>query len=401
MKLDNKAIVEAVLPPGSADHIFWDDDVTGLGLRLREGGSRSFVVQYRADGRTRRASLPRGIKIADARAAARKLLAKVALGGDPQGEKIAKRKQIAHTFRSVVDAYLAAKQPELRPVSFRISKLYLTGSYFRPLHSLVVNAITRSDVATCIRAIARNHSAATAAAARRALSAFFAWAIADGMMGDAGNPVDGSHRPADPKPRDRVLTNDELVAIWRACQDDEFGRMVQLLILLGCRRQEIGGFRCSELDLNAGTWRLPEERSKNHRAHTLVLPQAALELLAAVPRQTDRDHLFGVRGTRGFAGWSKGKARLDARLGGSVQSWRVHDLRRTVATRMADIGILPHTIEATLNHQGGHKAGIAGVYNRSVYEREVKAALALWSEHVLALVEGRGSKVVPITRSVG
>jgi hypothetical protein len=86
MKLDSKTVAEATLPPGSADHIFWDDDVTGFGLRLRAGGSRSFVLQYRIDGRSRRASFPGSLKVADARAAARKLLAKVTLGGDPQAE---------------------------------------------------------------------------------------------------------------------------------------------------------------------------------------------------------------------------------------------------------------------------------------------------------------------------
>ena len=401
MKLDSKTVADATLPPGSTDHIFWDDDVTGFGLRLRAGGSRAFVLQYRIDGRTRRASFSGSLKVADARAAARKLLAKVALGSDPQAEKASKRRQATQTLRAVVEIYLAAKQPELRPISFRISRLYLQGPYFRALHKLALGNITRSDIAVCTRAIVRDHSTATAAAARRALSAFFAWAIADGLMGDAGNPVDGSHRPADPKPRDRVLTDSELVAVWKACQDDDFGRIVRLLILLGCRRQEIGGMRRNELHEGGAVWRLPPERSKNHRAHTLVLPQAALEILAAVSARPSREHLFGSSSPLGFVRWQEGKARIDARLGDSVQPFRLHDLRRTVATRMADIGILPHTIEAALNHQSGHKAGIAGVYNRSLYEREVKAALALWSEHVLALVEGRGSKVIPLKRSMG
>ena len=154
--------------------------------------------------------------------------------------------------------------------------------------------------------------------------------------------------------------------------------------------------RRNELHEGGAVWRLPPERSKNHRAHTLVLPQAALEILAAVSARPSREHLFGSSSPLGFVRWQEGKACLDARLGGSVRPWRLHDLRRTVATRMADIGILPHTIEAALNHQGGAKAGIAGIYNRSVYEREVKAALARWSEHVLALVEGRASKVVTL-----
>jgi integrase len=153
--------------------------------------------------------------------------------------------------------------------------------------------------------------------------------------------------------------------------------------------------RSGELDLDAGTWTLPKERSKNHRAHTFTLPTAALAIIGMVPR-SERDHLFGTRADRGFTAWDHGRAALDCHLAGAVKPWRLHDIRRTVATKMADIGIEPHIIEAVLNHYSGHRAGPAGVYNRSAYERAVKAALARWSEHVLALVEGRASNVVAL-----
>jgi integrase len=220
------------------------------------------------------------------------------------------------------------------------------------------------------------------------LSAFFSWAIADGLLGNGANPVDGSHRPDDPTPRDHVPTAAELVAIWNACGDDDFGRIVRLLILLGNRRAEVGGLCWSELDLDAGTWTLPAERSKNHRALTVVLPPRALAIIASVPR-TNRDHLFGDRTASGFTSWGGCKLDLDRRLGEAVKPWRLHDLRRAVATGMADLGVEPHHIEAALNHFSGHRRGVGGTYNRSTYERAVAAALARWSEHVLALVEGR------------
>jgi integrase len=398
MRLDLKSVAAATLPRGKTDHILWDDELPGFGLRLRAGGHRSWVVQYRTDGHTRRASIATVARLgpADARQAARKLLAKVALGHDPQQEKAGKRRQAAQTCHSVVEAYLAAKQGELRPVSYRIAKLYLTGPYFEPLHPLGVTAITRADVATCIRAVAKKHSVPTAAAARRALSAFFAWAIADGLLGSGANPVGGSHRPDDPKPRDRVLSPAELVAIWNAVGcDDDYGRVIRLLALTGGRANEIGGMRWSEFDLDAGTWTLPAERSKNHRAHMIALPPAALDIVVLVPR-SERDHLFGSRAGAGFTSWPWRKKELDCRLAGTVKAWRVHDIRRTVATGMADLGIEPHHIEACLNHFSGHRAGAAGIYNRSSYVRAVKAALARWSEHVLALVEGRESKVLPL-----
>jgi integrase len=263
---------------------------------------------------------------------------------------------------------------------------------------MTITAVTRADVAACIRAILRNHSVPTAAAARRALSAFFTWAIAEGLLANGANPVDGSFCPGDPAPRDHVPSNAELVAIWNACGDDDFGRIVRLLILLGNRRAEIGGLSWSEIDLDRGVWVLPAGRSKNRRSNAVVLPALALAIIQSVPR-TERDQLFGVRAGAGFASWSGSKLDLDRRLGSTVEPWRIHDLRRAVATGMADIGIEPHHIEACLNHYSGHRRGVAGVYNRSSYERAVAAALARWSEQVQALVDGGESKIVTLRRA--
>ena len=398
MRLDAKTIATLYLPPGKDDHIEWDSDLAGFGLRLRQGGKRVWVVQYRSPGsrRTRRVTLGSVKKLtpAQAREAARGLLAHVVTGRDPQGEREAKRAQAARTFRNAVEAYLAAKQPELRPVSYRIIKLYLLdGDYFRPLHGMGVNEIAHPDIAARISAITRSHSAHTAAAARRTISAAFRWFMEEGWT--TTNPVIGTRKPPQAKPREHVLTDAELAKVWKACGDDDFGRIVRLLILLGSRRQEIGGMRQSELDLEANTWMLPPERSKNHRGFTVALPPPALAIIKSVP-QTSRDHLFGDRASGGFTSWSRSKRELDRSLTGHVRPFRVHDIRRSVATGMADIGIEPHVIEACLNHYSGHRRGTAGVYNRSNYERAVKAALARWSEHVLALAEGRESNIVAL-----
>jgi integrase len=154
--------------------------------------------------------------------------------------------------------------------------------------------------------------------------------------------------------------------------------------------------RWSELDLDVGTWTLPGERSKNHRPFTAALPPAALAIIESVPC-THRDHLFGSRAGSGFTNWATAKAALDRRLGSTVRPWRPHDLRRLAATGMADIGIEPHLVEAVLNHYGGHRRGVAGTYNRSRYENQVKLALARWADHVLALVEGRESKLIALS----
>jgi integrase len=397
MKLDANAIA-AINLAGKRDLIVFDEELPGFGLRLRASGDRvrrSWIAQYRAHGRTRRMLIGAVEKVApaDARKAAKRILAGVALGGDPQGSKAQGRREAARTVRSAVDAYLQARQGELRPGSYRIARLYLTGSYFKSLHPLALGSVTRSDVAAAVRTVVNKHSSTTAASARRHLSSFFSWTISEGLLGDGANPVDGAFSPDGGAARDRVLSNDELVAVWRACLDDDFGKIVRLLILSGARRTEVGGMRRSELDLEAGTWMLPAQRSKNHHAHTITLPAAALGIIRTV-LGNGRDCLFGDRSPVGFTAWGFAKNGLDRRLAGAVKPWRLHDLRRTVATGMADLGIEPHHIEAVLNHFGGHRAGVAGVYNRSGYERAVASAMQRWADHVEHLVSGKKADTV-------
>jgi integrase len=405
MKLDAKTVAGLTLPDNKLEIIHFDERLPGHGLRLRRKRigapvRATWITQYHVNGRNPRVTHGVVGKLTPAEAfeASRRILAQATLGGDPQGAKVAKRQAATRTFRAVVESYLEARQPELRPSTVRVTRLYLTGPYFRALHRVPVSEIVHPDVAACIRSITRANSTATAAAARRAISTLFGWAMKEGLLGrNPVNPVIGTYKPEDPRARDRVLSDAELVAIWKASSpDDDYGRIIRLLILLGARSGEIAGVSWSELELNAGTWNLPKERSKNHRAHLIVLPEPALEIIRGVPQRADRDQLFGDRADSGFTGWSQAKAALDRRLGDSLRPWRGHDIRRSVATGMADIGIAPHVIEAVLNHYGGHKRGVSGIYNRSRYDREVTAALARWADHVLALVEGRatGDRVV-------
>jgi integrase len=396
MKLDAKT-VGALKLDGKKDAIFFDDDMPGFGYRLRLGGGgkvlRSWVVQYRRGGATRRFLLGSAAVLGAeaARAAAKKALAKVALGEDPQADKRARRDKDRLSLRSVIDEYFALKAREVRPKTLREITRYLTGPAFKPLHAIPVDTVTRRDVAARLVAITREHGSIVAARARAALSTFFVWAMQMGMV--ENNPIIGTIQPKDGKPRERVLSDHELASIWRACKDDDYGRVVRLLILLGARRQEIGGLRWSELDLDNGRWLLPAQRSKNGRGHELPLMPMALDIIRDVPRLVSRDQLFGARSNDGFTDWDDQKETLDERSG--VIGWTLHDIRRSVATKLADIGVQPHIIEQILNHKSGHKAGPAGIYNRSSYEREVRAALALWADHVRTLVDGGERKVIP------
>jgi integrase len=403
MKL-TAACITALNLADKDDLIVFDDAMPGFGYRLRRGAGdkvlRSWVCQYKRAGATRRITLGSAevLGAEAARTAARKLLAKVALGEDPQGARVDRRGKDLLTLRSQVAEFLAAREPELAARTFTEVKRYLTDPrYFGPLHKLPVDTISRRDIAARVVVIMRESGSPTAARARGALSAFFTWAMRMGLT--ESNPIIGSVAPAAGSGRDRVLSDDELACIWRACGDDDHGRIIKLLILTGCRRAEIGDLRFCELDdpERPNSFTIPPERSKNGRAHTLPVMPMMGDIINTVPRMVSRDQLFGVR-SHGFTRWPIDKAELDRRSG--VTSWCVHDIRRTVATRMADLGVQPHIIEQILNHQSGHRRGPAGIYNRSSYTNEVKQALALWEDRVRVLIEGGERKVLPMTAPV-
>ena len=397
MKLDAKA-ARLSLPDGKNDVIHFDDDLAGFGLRLRRSGDdirRSWIVQYRKGRSTRRVLVgPADTVTADAaRKVARKLLGAVWTGHDPQAEKQAKRDREQRTLRKVAADYIEARRGEWRGRSgSEIERYLIRGDYFKALHGKPIAEIDRPDINACVRASTSKNGTVAATRALQALQAMLSWAVREGII--PANPAINVNKPASQPPRDRVLDDRELSAVWRACADDDAGRVTKLLILLAARRSEVGGMRFSELRLERGMWVLPKERSKNGRELRLPLPPLASEIIESVPRLVGKDTLFGEWSERGFTRWWQAKLDLDERLGDAVKPWRHHDLRRSAATGMADLGIAPHVIEAALNHISGHKAGVAGIYNRSSYEREVRNALALWGDHIRSIVEGSERKVL-------
>jgi integrase len=227
-----------------------------------------------------------------------------------------------------------------------------------------------------------------------ALSTLFAWALQRRKV--TANPVVGLWHPGAPPSRERVLSDDEIKVFWNATDHVTvpFGAVLRLLLLTGCRRNEVNGARWSEL-ADDGSWTIPTSRAKNHRVHVVPLSPLAQDILSKVAR-VEGDLVFTTNGRTPVSGWSKIKAALDEQM--KVPPWRIHDLRRTVATGMAELGILPHIIESTLNHVSGSRAGVAGVYNRSELLPERKAALLRWSQHVEGLIRGDKDKVVTLKR---
>ena len=366
MKLTQTGIAKLALAAGATDKIFFDDDLPGFGVRVRAGGSRSTRWDYRDGGSQRRHTIGAVavVTLEEARKKARKVLVAVDDGRDPATDKATNRAAAGLKFKAVSLQYLASCEGRLKAGYLEQCRRYLD-AYWTPLHGVAVSTVTRAMVAAQLRTITTDHGPISADRCRATLSAFYVWAIGEGLC--ETNPVTGTNKSGHDSERERVLTDAELATVWSATADNDFGRIVRLLMLTAQRRDEIGSLRWSEIhaanDSAKALVALPGERTKNHRPHDVPLSTAALESVTDQPRIAGRDLVFGA-GEGGFSGWSKAKAALDEACG--VTDWTLHDLRRTAATRMADLGVQPHVIEAILNHVSGHKAGVAGIYNRSL-----------------------------------
>jgi integrase len=203
------------------------------------------------------------------------------------------------------------------------------------------------------------------------------------------NPCTGVHRPGEIQPRDRVLSDAEITKFWKATGTvrPPFGQALKLLLLTGCRRNEVAGMRREELSADLAMWTIPGTRTKNRKPHIVPLPPLAREIIAGV--HGDGDLVFGSG-----APWSRIKKQLDTMM--KTPAWVIHDLRRSFVTGLAELGVPPHVIELCVNHTSGSRGGVAGIYNRSELMPERKAALERWARHVAGLVSGREAKVVPM-----
>jgi hypothetical protein len=251
MKLTKDNIAKVVVPPGKTEIIAFDDDVPGFGLRVRAGGSRQWIFQYRLGSKQRRLSLgsakAKAISAQDARKSASELHARVRLGEDVANQKAEARAKAAETFGAILPTFLAEKKTGLKPRTYEEVERHLL-KHAKPLHGLQLTGIARRTVATLLTGLAANNGPNLANSVRASLSSFFSWAMAKGQA--EANPIIGTE-PADTKgARDRVLADAELAAIWAALGDDPYGDIVKLLALTGQRRDEIGGLRWSEVDLD-------------------------------------------------------------------------------------------------------------------------------------------------------
>jgi len=257
-----------------------------------------------------------------------------------------------------------------------------------PINGHKLEIVARSHVVGVIDEVAKTRGRVSADRCRAAISTFYVWCIDQGYC--EINPTMNIKARSANGARERTLSDQELAEVWHACRDDDYGRIVRLLILTGQRRVEIGDLSRPEVDLGERLLKLPAERIKTNRSHIVWLADQALAIIKSIPA-SERDLLFG-RGAGGYGGWTESKTALDKRINAArakaglapMQHWVIHDLRRSFSTRCNELGLgLPHAIEACLNHVIG---GTHGVYNRAQFETAKAEVWERWDAHIARLV---------------
>jgi integrase len=390
MKLTQRKIELLECPSGRRDIMVFDDEQTGLGVRVTASGGRTFLAQYTLHGTKRRVPLGScsAISLDKARAAVRVILGDVAKGLDPAEER--KRATTARNQKAAADAFtfdvllaqwqqlhLAGKRRRYEVEAVRALRFAFSNHLKLPAADL-----QRAIVVHVIDGLARAGHTAIAGRTAAYGRAAYHWAAKRGSI-DV-NPF--SDLPLAPiARRDRVLSNAELTAVWKATDEPSaFAAIVRMLILTGQRREEVAGMAWGEVSGDWSTWTIPAARAKNGATHVVPLSVQARAVLSQTKPNESGSLVFpSHRGS--FNGFGKAKARLDEVSG--VVDWRLHDLRRTVATGLQRLGVRLEVTEAVLNHVSGSRAGIVGIYQRHDYGAEKRDALAAWGASVASLIE--------------
>jgi integrase len=393
--------IETLKAPASGQVDYFDAAYPALALRVTAKGVRSWVYFGRVHGKIKRATLGRypDISLMRARQKAGETADAMRQGVDPAAAKREARNAVRDSFASVADDWLKRDQSknrshaEVRRVIDRDVKPAWDGR--------LITSITRRDIIELIDAIVDRGAVTYARRVHAHLHRLFRWCVGRGVV--PINPMADLPKPGAAIKRDRVLSDTELALIWRAGGDAgwPFGLAILLLMLTGARRDEIRALRWSEI--NGDSIDLSGARTKNGEAHTIPLSPMAAQLVKQLPHIGKSDLVFTTTGKTPVSGWSKAKLHLDHAIangnrGRELPPWRIHDLRRTVATGLQKLGVSLQVVEAVLGHVSGSRAGIVGVYQRHTFDAEKCAALDAWARHVDAIVSGKKANVTQVRR---
>lgn len=405
----------AQMKPGKNRREVADAAFPGLSIIVHPSGQKTWAFRYRYARRLRRITIGNFPAIDQAKARRR---AETALGALERGEDPtialfapkssqyilrADRDAFGVLIRDYFQKYLIPNtrswRESARLVGLRLEEQEGKAPTFTDVKGGIVErfaerpvaSITRKDLREMIEASRERGATTTINREVGVVRAFLQWCVNADIL--ESNPAAGMAKASPENKRTRVLSDKEIRVIWLAAESEAFpfGDIVRLLLLTGQRRGEVAGALWPEFDLKGRQWLLPAERSKNGLPHLIPLSDPTLAILKGMPRFASGDFVFGLGGRNGFSGFSKGKRRLGETItelnDGELPDWDIHDLRRSVATGMAKLGIQPVVIEAALNHVTGVRSSIASVYNLHSYEKEKRDALTRWAEHLIKVAD--------------
>jgi integrase len=374
----------------------------GLWLRVTPDDVRSWNITYRVD--TPEGRKQRRLKIGDAkkmglsaaRDAARAALDKVDRGVDPAEERKAAKAPppMERTFGAIADSFLERHAKEKR--SYDEVKRIIE-KYVRPRWSTrAIDGISKPDIVDLLDDVKDNHGPVQARQVHAVIRKLFNWCLDRGVIG--ASPCVRIPSPGEAVARDRVLSDYELAAVWRAIGTfkDPHAGLFKLLILLGQRRTETAIMRWADVDLERRLWTLPAETVKTGNVHVVPLPEAATEIINAQTRLGA--YVFTFTGTDPITGFSVPKKLVDERSG--VTGWTWHDLRRCLASGLARLGVGVHIIEMILNHKVGGISTVGRVYQRHQFLDERRTALEAWTRQIESVLNKKPGNVVTLQESV-
>lgn len=388
------AKLKGLKPPATGQSELSDSDVPGLRVRIGKGGAMTFILRKRAAGRMKNITVGRygpRFGLGEARKKARALISDLEAGkAAPTPQR--RSQATSGTIRALMPQYLASKA-HLR--SAKEVERILTVYVLPTLGDRFADSVTRGEVTELIDSVAAT-APVQARGIHAQLSSFYTWALP--RLDKLGsNPCRDAGRPVKPAPRDRVLTDDELRALWVAADaaGQPWQAATKLLILTGARRSEVFEANRAEINLKAKEWTVPAARSKNGSPHIIPLSDAAVAIIKAIPAVEGSAKLFPARGNgeNGPSGITKAQLRFRAAMDKALdretsERWTLHDIRRTVATGMQRLGVRFEVTEAVLNHVSGARGGIAGVYQRHDWKAEKRKALNAWATMLERIVSG-------------
>lgn len=397
--------VRAMKPPVTGRIDVWDEALPGFGLRISASGRRTWILMYRVGRTLRRFTLGQypTLSLAEARVKARDAQHDVAHGQDPARKKIEDRH--AETFQELAREYIGQHASKKR--SGREDIRLLNGSAHKkrtgkiPHVPLVarwgnrrIKDITRRDVRELLDEIA-GRAPIMANRTLALVRKMFNFAIERDWL--EANPCQMVKPPGREKPRDRVLSEDEIRRLWKALDDESsvVAALFRLRLLTAQRGGEVQGAAWSEFDLSARWWTIPAERSKNGLAHRVPLSPQALQVLKELRLEAETT---SVKADRDVSQWvfpstrkalphmAHAQKAIERVVASSKVQFRGHDLRRTAASLMVGAGVSRLVVSKILNHV---ETGVTAVYDRHSYDREKRDALEFWGRRLAAIVANK------------